>query len=511
MRDVGTVVYTRAPTGPERLQIFVGDFGVSAARPIAFTLDGRPLAPTVLRPLGSVRGPEHGAAPGDARAFVGVYEFRGLEAGRLYRVGVQLGELERRLDTRVMPDRVASDEDGGFEVLLSSCFCRDEPAPGMQRALRQLLASVRPKRRGGRAPDLALLMGDQVYLDLPTLKDFPDDMPKLARKFEADYRVNWEGHLCELLGAAPTACLPDDHEFWNNAPHVSPQIGNSFTAAGRRRWREAATLCYRAFAQPHIDPERALVAAPANAGAAPDAIDQPLVIDVRPLSFFLADGRSGRDEARAFAFTPACRAALRAWIDGINAAGRIGIFVSGQSLLREPASHVGGSLADWEMSNYGDYREVLAELGRAQKRMLWITGDVHWGRVCSLTNRFNEPRVQELIVSPLSLVTTVGADPAKLAWNWVKGVFGKENPWPRHSDAESPPAELRLGSSPEARHRVGIDRRADGKPARVIGNQLGLLSFDWTRGQLRAAITYFPVHEKISAPVRVPLFTTSIG
>jgi hypothetical protein len=108
-------------------------------------------------------------------------------------------------------------------------------------------------------------------------------------------------------------------------------------------------------------------------------------------------------------------------------------------------------------------------------------------------------------------VTTVGADPAKLAWNWVKGVFGKENPWPRHSEAESPPAELRLGSSPNARHRAAIDRRADGKPAQIIGNQLGLLSFDWTRGQLRCAITYFPVHEKITAPVRVPLFTTSIG
>jgi hypothetical protein len=509
---VGTVVYTRAPTGPGRLQIFVGDFGVRAARPIGFTLDGRATAPTVLRPLGSVRGPQHGAKPGEERAFVGVYEFRNLEPGRLYRVGVRLGELERRLDARVVPDRVAPEEEGGFDVLLSSCFYRDERSLGqVQRALRQLLASVRPKRRGGRSPDLALLMGDQVYLDLPTFEDLPDDMPKLARRFEGKYQVNWEGYLPELLGAAPAACLPDDHEFWNNAPHVSPQIGNSYTAAGRRRWREAATLCYQAFAQPHVDPNLALVAPPRNAPADVDAVDQPLVIDVHPLSFFLADGRSRRDEGRAFAFTPACRAALRAWIARINAAGRIGIFVSGQSLLREPASHVGGSVADWEMPNYGDYEEVLGELGRAQKRMLWLTGDVHWGRVCSLKNRFNEPRVQEVVVSPLSLVTTVGADQAKLAWNWVKGLVNRDNPWPRHSEAESPPAELRLGSTASARHRAGIDPREGGKPAQIIGNQLGLLSFDWTRGQLRATVTYFPVHEKITAPVRVPLFTTSIA
>jgi hypothetical protein len=131
--------------------------------------------------------------------------------------------------------------------------------------------------------------------------------------------------------------------------------------------------------------------------------------------------------------------------------------------------------------------------------------------VCSLSNRFNEPRVQEVVVSPLSLVTTVGADQAKLAWNWVKGLVNRDNPWPRHSEAESPPAELRLGSTASARHASRVDRRADGKPAQIIGNQLGLLSFDWTRGLLRANVTYFPVHEKITAPVRVPLFTTSIA
>jgi hypothetical protein len=508
---MGTVVYTRAPTGPGRLQIFVGDFAVRAARPLTFTLDGHATLPTALRPFSSVRGPRHGAAPDDARAFVGVYEFRNLEPGRRYRVGVRLGETERRLDAHVLPDHVPSEEDGGFDVLLSSCFYRDEPSLGLlNRVLRRLLSSVRPKRRGGRSPELALLMGDQVYLDLPTLKDFPDDMPKLAQRFEDNYRTNWEGYLPGLLGAAPWACVPDDHEFWNNAPHPSPQIGNSYTRAGRRRWHEAASLCYEAFAQPQIDPALALVPAPPGS-AARGAADQPLVIDVRPLSFFLADGRSQRDESRRFVFTPTCRAALRAWIDRINAAGRIGVFVSGQSLLRERVSHLRGSFADWEMPNYDDYAEVLGELGRARQRMLWLTGDVHWGRVCSLHNRRHEPRVQEVVVSPLSLVTTVGVDQAKLALNVVKGLFGDKDPWPLHSKADAPPRELALGSGADARLRSSVDRSAAGKPAQIIGNQLGLLSFDWTRGQLRAAITYFPVHEEISAPVRVPLFTTSIA
>jgi len=508
---VGTVVYSRAPTGPRRLQIFVGDFGARAARPIAFTLDGRAVAPTALRPLSSVRGPQHGAQPNAPRAFVGVYEFRDLEPGRLYRVGVRVGDQERRLDSRVLPDRVAPDADGGFDVMLSSCFYRDESSSGqLSRALRQLVASVRPKRGGGRSPDLALLMGDQVYLDLPTLKNFPDELPWLAARFEENYRQNWEGSLAELLGTAPSACLPDDHEYWNNAPHASPQIGNSHSAGGRRRWLEAARASYEAFAKPHVDPALALAGAANGAAANGDAVEQPLVIDVHPLSFFLADGRSRRDEGRAYAFTPACRAALRAWVDRLNATGRVGVFVSGQSLVHDPASRVGGSLADWEMPNYGDYAQVLGELGRAQRRMLWLTGDVHWGRVCTLENRSGEPRVQEVVVSPLSLVSTVGVDTIKEGWGWLRGIFGRDDPWPRHSKASNPPGELRLGNSVDARHRARVATRADGKPAQLIGNQLGLLSFDWTRGQLRASVTYFPVHEKITAPVRVPLFTTSI-
>jgi len=506
---VGTVVYTRAPTGPGRLQVFVGDFGVRAARPLAFTLDGRPASPTVLRPLTSVRGPQHGAAAHAARAFVGVYEFRELTPGQLYRVAVRVGDEERRFDSRVLPDRVAPDADGGFDVLLSSCFYRNESSQGdLERALRQLVASVRPKRGGGRTPDLSLLMGDQVYLDLPTLKNFPDELPWLAAHFEENYRQNWEGLLAGVLRVAPSACLPDDHEYWNNAPHASPVIGNSHSAGGRRRWHDAAALSYEAFAQPQVDPSLALTAAN---GARADAVDQPLVIDVHPLSFFLADGRSRRDEGRTYAFTPACRAALRAWVDGLNAKGRVGVFVSGQSLLCRPASQNGGKLADWEMPNYGDYAEVLATLGRAQKRMLWLTGDVHWGRVCTLSNRFNEPRVNEVVVSPLSLVSTVGLDQAKIAWSWLKGVVGRDDPWPRHAKAENPPAELRLGADASARHRASVAPRADGKPAQIIGNQLGLLSFDWTRGLLRATVTYFPVHPKITAPVRVPLFTTSIA
>lgn len=508
---MAAIIYSRVPTAAGRLQVFIGDFGVSAARPLQFTLtdcasgalvNGAAGAPVPLRALSSVRGPSHGigAGAGNRRAFVGSYEFRGLAPGRAYRVGVQIGTDRLSLQSRVLPERVASDADGGLDVLLASCFYRDEHSSAtLARALRQLVGSVRPKRDGGRSPDFALLMGDQVYLDLPTLKDFPDNPAWLAQHFEENYRQNWQGSMAPVLGTAPWACLPDDHEYWNNAPHPSFQNGNTFTPAGRANWWAAAKTTYDAFAKPLV-----------TSGA--DSTDEPLTIDIPPLSFFLADGRSKRNPDRAFAFTPACRRALHAWVDRLNASGHVGIFVSGQSMLRERVSDAGGKLADWEMPNYTDYSEVLAEFGRARQRLLLLTGDVHWGRVSTAMNRFTgEARLQEVVVSPLSLVSTVGLDQAKRGWSWLKGLVGSSDPWPRHSDADKPPTELRLGRDPASSYRCVLAPRADGRLAQFTGNQLGLLSFDWQNTRLRARVTYFPVHEKLTAPIQVPLFETWIA
>jgi len=493
------VLYTRVPASAGRLQVFVGDFDAVEPRAVRFTLDGRPAQACALRPLSSVRGARHGVPSGARlpRAFVGTYELANLTPGRQYRVGVQLaGDAPRVLERRVLPAHVPSEADGGFDVLLASCFHRAENDAGaLTRALRQLVASVRPKRGGGRGPDMSLFMGDQVYLDLPTLQHFPNRLDWLASKFEDDYRQNWQGALAEVLGAAPFACVPDDHEYWNNAPHPSPLNANTQSAEGRRTWLEAATLSYQAFAQPFV--------APAD-GRACDATDHPLIVDVHPLSFFLADARSKRDPERAFAFTPECRACLRDWVDRLERERRVGVFVCGQSLLQAAVGEARGQLFDWELANYRDYAAVLAELGRARQRLLLLTGDVHWGRVTSALDRFSgEPRLHEVVVSPLSLVTTLGLDQGKLAWSWITARAERDNPWPRHMAPENPPDEVRLGTTTL---RCRLASRADGSPASICGNQLGLLSFDWTRARLRATVTYFPVHPSITAPIRVPLF-----
>ena len=485
------VVSSRLPSGPGRLQIFVGDFDVTTARPLHFTLDGARADPVVLRPLSSVRGPAHGIAAGSAvlRSFTGVFEFRGLDVARRVRVGVTAGNDARSLDLVTLPARVPTANEGGFDILLASCFHKAESNAGaVLAAVRTLLSAIRAKPSGLRTPDCALFMGDQVYLDLPTLQEFPNDPSWLANKFEADYRVNWEHGLEPLMRLAPWACVPDDHEYWNNAPHPSTQNANTWSAAGRRNWRDAAGLCYEAFAKPFN-------------GRGTDSVDDPLIVDVHPISLFIADGRSRRDEGLGHTLTPNCRRELAGWIDRLNREGKVGLFVSGQSLLHPAASQVGGKLADWELPNYRDYTALLRLFGSAKNRLLLLTGDVHWGRVSSAYEAVSgAERLQEVIVSPLSLVTTVGMD----QWKWLKGVFRPSELWPRHSSADTPPARLTFGSPQTYRCQVG--QSTEVKPAQIKGDQLGLLSFDWTNARLRASVRYFSVHPTLNRTVTVPLF-----
>lgn len=487
------VVSSRLPTGPGRVQVFVGDFGATEARGIEFTLQGAAASPEVLRPLTSVRGAANGLAANSRtpRCFTGVYEFRGLPAGSRVRVGVRVGGEQRLLDVATLPAQVPAASQGGFDILLASCFYKPESSAGaIAAAVRNVSSALRAKPTGLRAPDCALFMGDQVYLDLPTLKDFDDDPLFLGHKFEADYRANWESGLEPLFRLAPWACVPDDHEYWNNAPHASTQNGNTWTEQGRRNWYDAARVCWDAFAKPFNE-------------RGTDSIDDPLVVDVHPISIFIADGRSGRDPGRAHTLTPSCRQALAAWVDRLNAEGKVGLFVSGQSLLRDAASQAGGKLADWELPNYRDYAAILAELGRAKHRLLLLTGDVHWGRVASAHDAVTgSERLQEVIVSPLSLVTTVGVD----QWKWLKGLFRPSEVWPRHGQGDPPPPRLAFGAPRTYRFMLG--QTTDVRPAQVKGDQLALLSFDWTHARLRATVRYFPVHGTLSRPVTVPLFDT---
>ena len=413
-----------SPPGTIRLWIAVHPATVAPAI-AGWQLDGAPLPParvTALRPMASVRsGALLTGNPG--RAFSGVYEITHTP-GPAHDVTVTVGGEAVSRRARPLPERLQLDG-SPLTVLLASCYHAATDAG--------LYGALLPRIVRGASPDLCLFMGDQVYLDLPTLKSFRDDPAWLADKFEQDYVRNW---LCdgyrEGLGLGPIAFLPDDHEYWNNFPHPSPFIENSWSPGGRDNWRRAARACYEGF-QLGIG------------GALGDALS----FDVRPLSFLLLDTRSERDTGRTQLISPAAQTQLTAWAHHVAGDGDLigGVIATGQSLLEEPVNGVTGSIADYSLANYEQpYATLLTALTtvlESGKQVLLLTGDVHWGRVASVRDRRRDvTALHEVITSPASLVETVGADQTADLFGAVKGWFGRADPWPRHGDGKAPPAHL---------------------------------------------------------------------
>ncbi len=244
--------------------------GIRAPRPpeLNWLLDGNPVAAArvhPLRPLASAIPAELlGALPADN--FTGVFEISGLNPGTAYRVSIKASipdaAASAELRVRTLPSSVPSLLDGTFNVLVASCFYQAEDRAGQ-------VGVIAGQLNGGMRPDLTLLLGDQVYLDLPTLANFPNDVVALAHKFEGDYRANWQGEAgySQLLRLAPAAAVPDDHEYWNNFPHRSPFILNSWTQSRRDNWTAAAAALYKAF-QFSYEPDAYFHGGPAELGDA---------------------------------------------------------------------------------------------------------------------------------------------------------------------------------------------------------------------------------------------------
>lgn len=460
----------------DRLQVWIGVSGVAAPPPVRWWLNGNPVAPSPVVPLGSVRSPAvvSSAAP---RAFAGVYEFTGLRPESLYRVRVESGGREASLEMRTLPDQLSTEANHPFHVLLVSCYYQPEDR-------NELVSAVVGQLKGALRPHLTLLLGDQVYLDLPTLTDYKDDTAWLAAWFERDYVRNWHGPggLGAVLSSAPCISIPDDHEYWNNAPHYSPVVGNSLSAGGRQRWRAAAEMLYRGFQLP-----------------ASLEFGDSFILDIPPLSFFLADSRSRRSENRSQAMTPEARQALKEWCDRVAREKLFGVFATGQSLYDEPVGSLTGRVADYALANYGDYPEIVRLLTSIPDRgqpILCLTGDVHWGRVTKGVDvKTGQGALYEVISSPSALVSSVGLDQFKKVGGLLGGLFGKPDPWPRHAPPAKPPDFLAM----PVRNKQYRSAELRGQP----GDQVVLLSFMRAGYGVDVRVTYYPIHE--DARVRQPI------
>jgi hypothetical protein len=477
------VLYPRvAPS--DCLRIWLGIFQATAAPALSWTINNAPVVPVALRQLASVRPdamlPAGVQPEAVARTFTGVYEFPGLTPDTSYAITAEAGASRATLNTRTLPAAVPTGLDSWFNVLLVSCFHQAEDRKG-------LAGSVASQLKATARPHLTLLMGDQVYLDLPTLQDFPDDLAWLARKFENDYARNWRGPVGypHILSAAPSLSVPDDHEYWNNYPHPSPFVGNSLRPEARARWQQAAQAMYNGFQLAH-----------------PHTLGEPVLVEVEPLSFFVADTRSVRAEDRSFFLPEGAHLQMEAWVATVIAKKQTGVFVTGQSLFAKTAGKIAGTVGDYALPNYQDYGRLmrcLQRLADAGRPTLCLTGDVHWGRVVTATDICTgRTAFTEIISSPTSLVTTIGQDHIKHVGAFFSDLFGPQKPWPRHADAEAPPAFL-ASDVLQGRFHCSTAHRQK-------GNHLVLLRFRRHGSGLALRVIYWPITRdaRVAAPTHLP-------
>jgi hypothetical protein len=422
-----TVVCYQLAAAPGTLRLWIGAHPATTAPTVnGWRIDGadvRPADLAIVRRMQSVR-PER-LRPGDRpRAFTGVYDITGVAGPAYPKLEVKVDDQLVQRTLRALPRRLEVDG-AGLNVLLVSCFHYSTDGGLYGELLPRIV-------RGAASPDLCVFMGDQVYLDLPTLQDFPDDPAWLADKFEQDYVRNWFlGSFAAGLQLAPMALVPDDHEYWNNFPHPSPFIKNSLSEAGRDNWRDAARACFEGFQL--------------GLGGLGAALD----FDVEPLSFLMLDSRSWRNTELTRLLSDEASMQLNAWADRVaRTSGLVaGVIVTGQSLLEDPVGAVTGAVGDYALANYpAPYAAILGALttiAESGKPVLLLTGDVHWGRVTSVRDRRRDvTALHEVIVSPASLVATVGADQVADAIGAVKRWVGAADPWPRHAESAPPPSHL---------------------------------------------------------------------
>lgn len=457
------------------LQLWVGLFDTENPSQVDFQINDQAAIPLVLSPMKPIRDAMVGTT-GKPLNHHGIFQFTGLLPDQPYRVGMMANGERIELATHTLPDAVPTMLDGHFNILLCSCYYQPEDARG-------LLGTVATQIK--QRPDLTLMMGDQIYGDLPLFEDLPGDDAGVARKLGHKYRRNWASAplgvagLGPVLTRAPVVCVADDHEFWNNYPFHQTQLPKTWQASGREQWAKTALALYEDY----------------QIASAAGGTQR---IDVDPLKMLVVDMRCYRDEHFGQLMNAATLQQIKDWADDLIKANQdgkpaFGLLSSGQALFIDRPSDSAKTSVDAEMSNYAQFDDsilpILGQLADAGIPVVYVTGDVHWGRVATgLDLRSGRTLLHEVIASPSRLIRVPVVDAAREAGNFFKGIAGKVDPWPRHAKVDKVPA------------RFGKDRRFDlccdperGDGFEQRGDQIAILSFARAGNGLDFTVSYYAI------------------
>ncbi len=322
------------------------------------------------------------------RRFFFVATFRRLTPGKQYRV-----EFERHVEAntdagitnywqklrsgyfRTLPSALPlkSSKDA-FTIALGSCFYNHRDGGRAAAAYKALhdrgYMSVRP--------DVTVLSGDQVYLDIgfDSLSLIPRE---IRERIANDYALHWQA-LGSILSRGGTWMLPDDHEYWNDYPFFDSPIPTLFALRldhVRKTWKQAAYDAVK------------------NIQRSPVVESFTLGED---LSVCFADLRSYRSDDKFLPDTDFKK--LLHWASHRSSPG---VLVIPQPLIVE-TNEVERNLRSYKRQ----YAELLGALGAVSHDVVILSGDVHFGRIASVSIGTSGTRMIEIISSPLSNLTGLG-------------------------------------------------------------------------------------------------------
>jgi hypothetical protein len=293
-----------------------------------------------------------------------------------FRIG---GAVRADATVTTLPDRLPTQGQTPFIVLLGSCFYKREDEAGD-------VGKTYMSLPFGAQPDVKILCGDQVYLDNPP-QDFiiPRSAEWLETRSFKTYLTTWtqstmNGGFHQLIKNNANYFCSDDHEYWNNAPDIGLNVPVFTATQGQRtNWFTMARKLFEVF-------------------------QTPLALNafrVGNLSFSVLDTRINRQSGNINFMDPNHLPLVRDWINQLPGPG---VIVVGQPILTEK-----GSKKDWGLPDYQQYDQLVKYIKASNHSIVILTGDVHFGRVASCDLRPElGTKLIEVISSPMQLVPLAG-------------------------------------------------------------------------------------------------------
>ncbi len=289
-------------------------------------------------------------------------------------------------------------------ILMGSCFWSKRKDSF---SVRGNVDALRRRDLGASVPrpfTFTVLMGDQVYLDLPLDWNGRRDVDLVSHAC-SHYSSLWfdDPQFRALLQAAPVVMIPDDHELWNNAPFAQAHLPDTWGSRQRKLWLDLGRSLFDFF--------QGIPALDGETGRSRYLREPPMYavfLDTR------LERSADKDSRRLL--SDADRLTLERWKQELEQApdGSIGLLAIGQLPLLPQVNWLWERMGDAELADFTEeYRRLLDALTGARHPVLILTGDVHYGRAtaCSpLQGRGSHPLI-ELVCSPLSLIP--GGGPAK--------------------------------------------------------------------------------------------------